>query len=118
MKIFEKIISIANDDIIALYEVARLNKRMKRLDVAIQYYNKILEKSANDSKAIVGLFYCYYDDDNDIQKAGEVLKKYSRIQNEEYYLRCCAKLCKKLRRTEDIKQIKERLMKIGSNYVI
>ena len=118
LKIFEKIVFIDNDDIIALYEAARLNKRMKHIDVAIQYYNKILEKSANDSKAIVGLFYCYYDDDRDLQKAGEILKKYSRIQNEEYYLRCCAKLCIKLKRTEDIKQIKQRLMKMGSNYKI
>ena len=118
LKIFEKIVFIDNDDIIALYEAARLNKRMKHIDVAIQYYNKILEKSANDSKAIVGLFYCYYDDDRDLQKAGEILKKYSRIQNEEYYLRCCAKLCIKLKRTEDIKQIEQRLMKIGSNYKI
>lgn len=23
---------------------------------------------------IVGLFYCYYDDDNDLQKAGQILK--------------------------------------------
>ena len=118
LKIFEKIVSISSDDIIALYEAARLNKRMNHIDVAIQYYNKILEKSANDSRAIVGLFYCYYDDEHDLQKAGEVLKNHSRIQYEEYYLRCCAKLCKKLKRTEDIKQIEERLVKIGSNYVI
>ena len=117
LQIFEKIVSLSGDDIIALYETARLNKQMKHIDVAIQYYNKILEKSANDSKAIVGLFYCYYDD-SDFQKAGEILKNNSGLQNEEYYLRCCARLCKKLKRTEDIKQIKERLMKIGSNYVI
>lgn len=76
-----------------------------------------MEKSANDSRAIAGLFYCYYDN-SDYQKAGEILKNNSGIQNEEYYLRCSARLCKKLKRTEDIKQIKERLMKIGSNYKI
>lgn len=65
----------------------------------------------------MGLFYCYYDD-SDFPTAGEILKNHTGIQNEEYYLRCCAKLCKKLNRTEDIKQIKERLKKIGSNYVI
>ena len=118
LNIFERIVSISRADIIALYEAARLNKKMKNIDKAIQYYNKILEKSVDDSRAIVGLFYCYYDDANDLQKAGQILKNNSRIQNEEYYLRCCAKLCKKLGRTEDIKQIKERLMKMGSNYVI
>ncbi|MCI8496208.1 MAG: tetratricopeptide repeat protein [Lachnospiraceae bacterium] len=118
LQIFEKIISIYHDDIIALYEAARLNKKLKHINVAIEYYNKILEKSGSDSKAIVGLFYCYYDDEGDLLKAGEVLKKYSNVQNDEYYLRCCAKLCKKLKRTEDIKQIEKRLKKIGSNYVI
>lgn len=75
-------------------------------------------KSPDDSKAVVGLFYCYYDDDWDLQKAGEVLKNNSRVQNDEYYLRCCAKLCKKLKRAEDIEEIKKRLKKMGSKYVV
>ena len=54
--------------------------------MAIDYYNKILERSSSDSKAMVGLFYCYYDNDRDLQMAGEVLKNNREIQSQEYYL--------------------------------
>ena len=91
---------------------------MNHIDMAIHYYNNILERSSGDSKAIVGLFYCYYDNDRDLQKAGEVLKNNREIQRQGYYLRCCARLCKKLKRTDDLEQIKERLKKIGSKYVV
>ena len=59
---------------------------MNHIDMAIDYYNKILERSSSDSKAMVGLFYCYYDNDRDLQMAGEVLKNNSEIQSQEYYL--------------------------------